>query len=737
MELQIAEELRPLSTDELVTINYDQPTVEEEWVSLMQLAGMRSHAGVSVQETGESSAASSHGDRGEASQAGGHRDRPQGSSVDEAFVRLQIARGVNAAQANQGGRIVYHMFHRPVDFRSEPILARNPFEEREQVAAAWGVPPEQIRGIYPIRDRPEDFPVDGSLLVITKWARDDEVRPFEEDVLVLVDIELHSGTGGDQSTRLFRKVTWARNRMSRVGVLMSVWVHDFCRLRAADRCLVWKNNDLWPLQQLEEQTIRNGDYLRIAVPAEDGQTVRSTCRLLLRAERAARYQSTFYSSGSSDTSQEEEEEEGSDTEYGRPPSLPEPEPHDNLDIQYQPDSLQELCDRTSGSTEHRPWIYLHGLSGKTAGTAKHRCTSAPKVEDILNIAEARWPSRRNWTRKIIVVDPQPCQRPGLPVELHVIVEYQPCGWAVLKNPVLFQWVKDDEARLELTYRADYDEQKGKTGALRTNQVAFPRALQPVCRLHIFAPNSWGTEPKTRTLILPKEAVWQERFVKKCCTLAFPELEEYRLEITDEITGEDTVYVLAKPPGKEATLCVTHHDEGGEVTSYHARMSEQTEEPQHNRNLEHIWQQGGSDQNAQGRIVSPFGLGWEDVEDLPNQPFSSIQRRAIPINLANCLDGEQYKPKKTETKGTPDRGMDFRPVFDLWAWLDASYPMVQWSLPEGAKWHWSTEPWTHDWWDLYKADEIYVYTDGSGQRLQQSFLCGFPTGGSMRDTYVKI
>ena len=734
MELQIAEELRPLSTSELVTINYDQPEEVEEWVSLMQHAGMRRHAGMSEQETGETGATSHQVGGGEAPQPGGRRDRAQPSTIDEAFIRLQIARGVDEAQASQGGRIVYHMFHRSVDFKSEPILARNPFEEREQVAQAWGVPTDQIRGIYPIRDRPEDFPVDGSLLVITKWARDDEVRSFEEDVLVLIDVEIHSGSGGDPSTRLFRKVTWARDRMTRTGVLMSIWVHDFCRIRADDRCLVWKNNALWPIQQLEEQTLRNGDYLRIAVPAEDGQTTRSTCRILLRAERAARYQSTFHSSGSSDTSQEEEEEEeGSDTEYGRPPSLPEPEPHDNLDIQHQPDSLQELCDRISGSPEHRPWIYFHGLSGGTAGTATHKCTNVPTVETILRIAGAKWPPKRNWTRRIIVVDPQPCQCQGPAFDLHIIVEYQPCGWAVLCNPALFQTVKDGGSRLEFTYKAGYDEHKGKEGTLRTDYTAnngSHRALQPTCRLHIFTPRLFDTEPRTRTLVLPKEAVGQERFVTFCCRFVFPELAEYSLETTDEITGEDTIYILAKPPGQKTVLCVTHHDEKGEVTSYHAEVAEHVAD-----NRIHIWQQGGSGQRVPDRTAKPYGLGWEDVEDLPNQPFDNLQRRAIPINLASCLDGEQYQPKKQDVDGDQDRGMDFRPVFDLWAWLDASYPMVQWSLPEEAKWHWATESWTHDWWDLHRADEIYVYTDGSANKTTSAAAAVFFVRTSHRWFYA--
>ena len=62
----------------------------------------------------------------------------------------------------------YNQSHQGID-----IQATDPFDERRQIAQAWGISTEDILGIHPVRARPDDFPADGSQLVITRWRIDD------------------------------------------------------------------------------------------------------------------------------------------------------------------------------------------------------------------------------------------------------------------------------------------------------------------------------------------------------------------------------------------------------------------------------------------------------------------------------------------------------------------------------------------------------------------------------------
>ena len=192
----------------------------------------------------------------------------------------------------------YHLLHRTTDYQTATIDATDPFQERAQIATAWNVAPDVVIGIHPVRARPADFPDDGSIIVITRWVQDAELRAYPTDIQVLFDIEIHSGVAPsvDAGPKLFRHVDWSRRTMTRDGYLHTLRVKDYCHILAGDACLVWHNNILWPFQDMQQRDIRAGDYIRIAIPARGGQTIGGARRVLeiseeRRVQRSSRNQS--------------------------------------------------------------------------------------------------------------------------------------------------------------------------------------------------------------------------------------------------------------------------------------------------------------------------------------------------------------------------------------------------------------------------------------------------------------
>ena len=662
------------------------------------------------------------------------QDGGTSSALESAFRQLQGSRGLDPNTVGSEEGTIYHMFRRDADFLSATIHARTPFEERAQVAQAWSARVESIMGIYPIRHRPADFPVDGSLVAIIKWDQDDDERPFAQDILALIDVEVHSGQEGDTSRRLYRKVSWQRHQTNRQGILMALSLYDYCHLRVNDRCLLWHNNQLWPLQDGEDRTLRNGDYFRVAVPAEDGMTSQSMGRFLLAAERALRGHITFHFSDTSDSNDEGLEESESETRYGRPESVSEPEPHDNLDIEFQPDILQELCETTSGASEHGPWLMFHGLPGCAAGVVAKQCDTILSVEKILALADAAWPNQVGGRRALHVVHPQP--QWSSHCTWHFIVEYRPKGWSTLCTPILHQKVTYKDHALETTLYAGYDwwGEYGQAGALVTDiddctceQRVRPlqTAQRPSYRVQVFAAETNPEEGRVYTFDFPREVVWSPFHLARYCALALHPTKIEDLVIVDEIPGDETIYVLDRSLSSSASLCFIFYDTEErnktiQVTPYfsnpiqvfeHFGISPSQGHCEIHGSIIHVWTQLQPARERAREVSYPLGTGWKPPPSLEGQPFERPQSRPTAINLESCLEGDQYKPRRT-WNGPKACGLDFRPVFDLWAWLDSSCPMVQWSLPEGRRWHPATMPWLASWWDLNYADEIYVYTDGS-------------------------
>ena len=93
-------------------------------------------------------------------------------------------------------------------------------------------------------------------------------------------------------------------------------------------------------------------------------------------------------------------------------------------------------------------------------------------------------------------------------------------------------------------------------------------------------------------------------------------------------------------------------------------------------------------------------------------------------LEGAVDGLQYNPFRHRQENqnqsqTPQGGINFKEVIHLWNWMDASSPIPSWTLPDDA-WHTSTFPWiTTEWWNYEEVDEIFIYTDGSANKLESS------------------
>ena len=127
----------------------------------------------------------------------------------------------------------------------------------------------------------------------------------------------------------------------------------------------------------------------------------------------------------------------------------------------------------------------------------------------------------------------------------------------------------------------------------------------------------------------------------------------------------------------------------------------------------------SRREAEDGVCNPYPQQRSILKSTANDPDLISAPRSTAISLADAIDTNTFQPFIARER-PPERGISFHEVFDLWKWLDASTPQVQWTLPSGGEWHPASIAWTHSsWWNLLAADEIVIYTDGSANKHHSS------------------
>ena len=131
-----------------------------------------------------------------------------------------------------------------------------------QVAAACGISIDDLVGIHHVSVAPRDLDDIDLQAVIAQ--KSNEIFHGEGIVLTLSDVEFH--VEGDELSppKTRREVTRMLRQITRRGVLRSLALHEWCE-DPKKPCIVWKNNEIWALQDETIKTISHGDYIRCAV----------------------------------------------------------------------------------------------------------------------------------------------------------------------------------------------------------------------------------------------------------------------------------------------------------------------------------------------------------------------------------------------------------------------------------------------------------------------------------------
>ena len=708
-----------------------------------------------------------------------HHDRAVVSSEAEPIEEdgLDIKDVPHEDGVGGGTSVTLHMFHRHGDYKQIAFRQGNPFHERAQVANGWGVEVEEIIGIHPIRSRPRDLSNgDGSLAAITRWTRDADYRIFPTDIQCLFDVELHSGQLAEGGPKIFRHVDWTRRLLTREGLLHRLWVGDFCRLIAREACLVWHNNDLWQAQDYEARRILAGDYFRVAIPARPTQPINSIRQFLRATEQQVPDHTMFPSSPETSMSdQEDYETSGSEeTQYGPPPLLPEPEPHDVYD---------EVCRYLQGWLRDRNQtiapIQLHGLCGTTIGACGleiHRTWSPSQL--AIELAKL-WTCPSSMKVRLHEVHPQP--QPIFSKDHHFIIEFipittrkldvmptlheavtcgqggvpqvswqgvyvpSPCGRESLRylnDQADYFWI--DELRPLPDQRIHFSEGQRITSVRYAEsplsawpeesrcwpriKEQFPTLLHqrdslPARSFQIVAHFIGGdySMPAFRSALVQREHCSMPGFLLQLLRDLWPEHPSIQIEYLPCRADVGHLHFAVSnsklPELRLRRVQIQGHDyPEPKIAFYKACYAEDLQS-------------------------SPCGLHWlglgssMDVDDVSirhetneddgvicfSVDLTSIETAAstatCEIMIADLLT-DTFKP---HGQSAPiDGRLDFSEVINLGAWLDSAMVRVSWILPTGCEWKESSLPWVDaPWWDYEQAEEIHIYTDGSAYKGSSS------------------
>ena len=407
----------------LITFNYDVDPEDGEpsRISLLQL-GHRIRHGVKVcpgQDDDHFFPSGNLPSSSSTSRPAVQHDTSEVEPMDEDGLDFAADRRAQGDPSTPG---VLHMFHRQGDYKTIAFTKGNPFHERAQIAEGWGVDVQDIIGIHPVRTPPSDIAGDvGSTVAITRWTQDAAYRTFPTDVQCLYDVELHSGQLSETGPKIFRHVEWTRRLMTREGLLHRLWVGDYCRLIAQEACLVWRNRVLWPSQDFQPRRILAGDYFRVAIPARPRQGIVSIRQFLRATENQVPDHTMFPSSPAStstDRAGDSESDESTHTQYGPPPVLPEPEPHDvfgSVSCFLRGWAKDRHC--------HKAKICLHGLCGQPLGSQSFILQNVMDEAHLIELLVSFWTCPTLMKVQIYEVNPQP--QSLLSDAHHFILEFCP------------------------------------------------------------------------------------------------------------------------------------------------------------------------------------------------------------------------------------------------------------------------------------------------------------------------
>ena len=131
-----------------------------------------------------------------------------------------------------------------------------------QVARACGVSIDDLVGIHHVSVGPRDLDDIDLQPVIAQ--KSNEIFHGEGIVLTLSDVEFHEQGDALAPPKTKREVTRILRQITRRGVLRSLDVHRWCE-DPKKPCIVWKNNEIWAIQDETTKTISHGDYIRCAI----------------------------------------------------------------------------------------------------------------------------------------------------------------------------------------------------------------------------------------------------------------------------------------------------------------------------------------------------------------------------------------------------------------------------------------------------------------------------------------
>ena len=129
------------------------------------------------------------------------------------------------------------------------------------IAAAVQVDVVDLLNFHHVETQPQDLRRANVEAVIAHRLHD--VQPGDQRPLVLLDVEFHSNNP-QQPPETVRKVHKISEMTSRQRLLELLGLQAFCR-RSRNRCLLWVNDALIPLQT-KCMHLQDGDYVRVAVP---------------------------------------------------------------------------------------------------------------------------------------------------------------------------------------------------------------------------------------------------------------------------------------------------------------------------------------------------------------------------------------------------------------------------------------------------------------------------------------